>query len=215
MRWIFLFLWSATAPLALCASCCGQQTMPVPRDAGRAATLQRERDLTAAVDRLWGLLRRRAELSVEVAKWKWNAKAPILDRAREQRLLDAMTAAARARGIDPLLVGSVFRAQLEASRAVQANLFAKWKAEGVITHAKVEDLATTLRPALDQTGKQILDVLEQLDPVRDSLQLREAVEKRMARASHDSVWTPGIERTAFLPLLKTRAGMPAGAGTAR
>jgi chorismate mutase-like protein len=150
------------------------------------------------------LLHRRAELAVDVAKWKWNANVAILDEAREQKVLDDMAAAARGRGIDPAFVVNVFRAQLEVSRSIQANLFAKWKTEGIAKHSGVVDLGKTLRPALDEIGKQILDVLKQLNSVRGTPQLRVVVEQRLSGKNHDSVWTPTVERIAFSPLLKMK-----------
>jgi chorismate mutase-like protein len=204
MRWMRLLFFSAAAQVALCTTACAQPGTTAAPASPQVTSPRRSIDLTASVDRLWSLFHRRAELAVEVAKWKWNAKAAILDRAREQKLLDDMAAAARAKAIDPAFVVDVFRAQLEVSRSIQVSLFAKWKAEGIVKHPNVADLRKTLRPALDEIGKQILDVLAQLNPVRGTSQLRAAVETRIAKANHDSVWTLVIERIAFAPLFKFR-----------
>jgi len=161
-------------------------------------------DISIDVDRLWNLLRRRATLAGDVARWKWNQHASIEDPERERKLLESAAAAARAKSISVDFVREVFQAQMDASRTIQSGLFEKWRAAGITHHENVVDLKEALRPAIDETGNRILEILKRIEPVRGSSRLRELIEKRIENADHDAIWTVGIQTIAIAPFVKAR-----------
>src|SRR5947207_12817970 len=80
---------------------------------------------TASVDRLLGLIKERLDVAPEVARTKWNTKAPIEDLPREQQIIDGVAKRATEYGLDAKVAAAFFRAQIEASKCVQNALHAE------------------------------------------------------------------------------------------
>ena len=95
----------------------------------------------------------------EVARYKWNSGGAIEDLPREQALLQSVREQAVQRGLDADAVTQFFAAQIEASKVVQRELFAAWQGAGQGKFAQVVDLATQIRPRLDQLSPSLLDAL--------------------------------------------------------
>jgi len=110
----------------------------------------------------WGLepLRRaidqRLLLAQDVARAKWNAQAPIEDLPREEQVIAAAVRQGAALGLPETWIRTVFRAQIEASKTVQRELYRRWQAEGVGRLDDAPDLAKTIRPQLDRLTTQLL-----------------------------------------------------------
>jgi chorismate mutase-like protein len=110
----------------------------------------------------WGLepLRRaidqRLLLAQDVARAKWNAHAPIEDLPREEQVIAAAVRQGAALGLSEAWIRTVFRAQIEASKMVQRELYRRWQAEGVGRLDDAPDLANTIRPQLDRLTTQLL-----------------------------------------------------------
>src|SRR5262249_38037821 len=119
----------------------------------------------ASVDRLVDLLARRLSIMTPVAKAKWNAHLPVEDIPREQDLLAAMRDRARTRGLSADWVETVFRAQIEAGKGVQAALVARWTAAQAPMFADAPDLRGELRPRIDALNESILDALGEIAPL--------------------------------------------------
>jgi len=109
--------------------------------------------------RLVELLGRRLEIGVEVARTKWNTKAPIEDLAREATALDAIARAATDAGVDPDTARRLLQAQIDAGKIVQRSLHETWTAEGRPPFDAVADLTTQLRPQLDAVTAELVAVL--------------------------------------------------------
>src|SRR5437667_9364916 len=74
---------------------------------------------TATVDRLLGLIKERLDVAPEVARTKWNTKAPIEDLPREQQIIDGVATRATDYGLDAQVARDFFKGQIEASKIVQ------------------------------------------------------------------------------------------------
>ncbi|QUH05377.1 chorismate mutase [Saccharopolyspora erythraea] len=102
----------------------------------------------------------------QVAAAKWGTDQPIDDPAREQQVLDAMSAKATGMGIDPEVVKRIFRDQIEANKLVQHGLHAYWAANPAAQPTERPDLGE-IRPVIDRLNNELLE------DIRDSAPLRE------------------------------------------
>ena len=100
--------WLTLACAALAAGITGCAAPPTPPGA----------DLTK-LDRLTGVMSRRLAISEDVARVKWNSKAPVEDLPREQAVLASVRKLAVQAKLDPDLLAAFFAAQIEASKSVQ------------------------------------------------------------------------------------------------
>ena len=105
------------------------------------------------------LVDERLSLMPEVARYKWNQQAAIEDLPRDRALVESVRALAAARGLSPDRAAAFFEAQIEASKVIQRELFAQWKAAGQGRFDSVVDLATQIRPRLDALNPRLLDAL--------------------------------------------------------
>lgn len=129
--------------------------------AGQAATAERPLAATRsqAIDQLIELIARRLEVSIEVARTKWNTKAPIEDLVREADVIAAAADRASAHGLPRELVAEFFRAQIEASKRLQQGLHAEWRERQQRPFDQVADLAVEVRPVLDRLTPALLEAL--------------------------------------------------------
>ena len=110
----------------------------------------------------WGLeplrqaIDQRLLLAQDVARAKWNAQAPIEDLPREEQVIAAAVRQGAALGLPEAWVRSVFRAQIEASKTVQRDLYRRWQAEGAGRFDDAPDLSKAIRPQLDRLTTQML-----------------------------------------------------------
>ena len=99
----------------------------------------------------------RLALMPEVAKAKWNARRPVEDLAREAQLIATLTAdvpeTSRARA------ERAIRAQIEASKQVQKDLFAQWNAHKQEPFRRVRDLDAELRPAIGRLTSRLIEAI--------------------------------------------------------
>jgi len=119
---------------------------------------------TAAVDRLLGLIKERLDVAPDVARTKWNTKAPIEDLPREQQIIDGVARRAPEYGLDPQVAGAFFRGQIEASKIVQNALHSEWTAARQPPFATVADLGTDIRPVLDRLTPAMMRALADAVP---------------------------------------------------
>ena len=95
-------------------------------------------------------------LAPAVARAKWNVQAPIEDLPREAQVIAAAVRQGRALGLPDAWVETVFKAQIEASKTVQRELYAQWRREQADHFSDAPDLANTIRPELDRITSQLL-----------------------------------------------------------
>jgi chorismate mutase len=157
---------------------------------------------TETVDRLLGLIKERLDVAPEVARTKWNTKAPIEDLPREKQIIDGVAKGATEYGLDPQVAGSFFTGQIEASKVVQNALHAEWTARRQPPFAKVADLGEDIRPVLDRLTPAMMRALAEVLPVLQQPGGRQLLE---AQTKVILAKAPGGEaavREAVAPLLK-------------
>ncbi len=121
-----------------------------------------QKDLERWLDFPWALqplrqaIDQRLQLAPAVARAKWNVQAALEDLPREAQVIAAAVKQGAALGLPAAAVERVFRAQIEASKTVQRELFIQWRAGHVGKFDHAIDLAKTVRPELDHLSTQIL-----------------------------------------------------------
>jgi chorismate mutase len=183
--------WLSLACVALAAGIAGCAAPPTPSGA----------ELTK-LDRLTGVMSRRLAISEDVARIKWNTKAPVEDLPREQAVLALARKLATQAKLDPDLTAAFFAAQIEASKSVQTALIARWTEERKPPFANVPDLGRDLRPQLDRLTFDLLAAFAAAQPALTSADDREWF---AGRARRELKGFPGGDKTASdaLAWLKT------------
>ena len=113
----------------------------------------------AKVDRLLAVLARRLELADGVAQAKWNSGSAIEDPEREEQVLQRFTDEASRFGLESELARRVMRAQMEASKVRQREHFRHWRGQRRAPFTSPPNLATEIRPQLDQISMDLLQSL--------------------------------------------------------
>ncbi|OCB09306.1 chorismate mutase [Mycolicibacterium porcinum] len=85
----------------------------------------------------------RLQTADPVAANKFREGGTIEDPRREQQVIDATTAEAGNRNIDPAYVREIFRDQIDATVAVEYGLFSQWKLDPGTAPASAPDLAAS------------------------------------------------------------------------
>ena len=117
-----------------------------------------------AAARLSGLLRSRLALMDDVARWKWAARKPVSDPAREEQLLMALVQQGQTAGLDAERVTGFFRRQFAASRLRQQQLFEQWQqTDGPHDDRPAPDLQQVLRPRITRLSTELLQLLADID----------------------------------------------------
>jgi chorismate mutase len=157
---------------------------------------------TAAVDRLLGLIKERLDVAPDVARTKWNTKAPVEDLPREQQIIDSVGRRAPEYGLDPRLATSFSRAQIEASKIVQNALHAEWTAKQQPPFSTVADLRKDIRPVLDRLTPEMMRALADALPVLQRSGGRALLEARTKVILANAPGGDAAGREAIAPLVK-------------
>lgn len=163
-----------------------------------AAPVAADTTTTAGTDagRLSGvgdLVVSRLALAEPVAESKWLSGKPIADPAREQAVVDAGVARARAEGVDPDLVTRVLRDQIAASKLVQRGLFTRWTHEPWSAPTTAPDL-TAVRTQITQIDDDLVDRLAAVAPIAAAPRCAHAVdaERHRVESGLDSLQRKGL-----------------------
>lgn len=113
----------------------------------------------ASQARLVELTADRLELARDVAWYKYREGLPVQDRKREKESLRALVAMGREQGLSSATVARYFRAQMKASRMLQAYLIAGWQAGSPSPTARPRSLEGSIRPQIDEYNRGILNEL--------------------------------------------------------
>jgi chorismate mutase len=157
---------------------------------------------TDAVDRLLVLIKERLDVAPEVARTKWNTRAPIEDRPREKQIIDGVAKAAPEYGLDPQVAAAFFTAQIEASKVVQNALHAEWTASKQPPFATVADLGKDIRPVLDRLTPAMMQALAKALPALEQPGGRQLLEAQARAILANSPGGEAAAREALAPLLK-------------
>ncbi len=135
----------------------------------------------------------RLALAEPVAESKWLSGKPIADPAREQAVVDAGVARARAEGVDPDLVTRVLRDQIAASKLVQRGLFTRWTHEPWSAPTTAPDL-TAVRTQITQIDDDLVDRLAAVAPIAAAPRCAHAVdaERHRVESGLDSLQRKGL-----------------------
>jgi chorismate mutase-like protein len=134
----------------------------------------------------------------DVALVKQVKSLPITDPAREAELLRAMTQRGVTAGLKAESVRRFFNGQMLAAKVVQEE-WLQQHPQGVTSSMKVPDLKQTVRPALDEIGRQMIARLAQPRSPAESAAILAKARQRLTRA--------GYSEAAMQPAL---AGLQAG-----
>jgi chorismate mutase-like protein len=134
----------------------------------------------------WGLeplrhlIDERLLLAPDVARYKWNHHLPIEDVARENELIAKLGRQASGLGLPQAWSEDFFRAQIQASKTLQNELFQGWDVFKRERFPDEVDLATVTRPKIDRINDELLHALAENWPVLSDPKRRDDV----ARALH-------------------------------
>ena len=171
--------------------------------ASACATTSHVRAADAAmVDRLLGLIGERLDLAPDVARTKWNTKAPIEDLARERQVIDGVANQASDFGLGHDLAESFFRGQIQASKVIQRALHVEWTAHRQGPFTTVVDLERDVRPRLDRLTPEMLGALAKAQPILNSPSGRRLLRTRSKTIVKSSPgWEEAVQQ-AVAPLLR-------------
>ncbi|MCV7207972.1 chorismate mutase [Mycolicibacterium canariasense] len=113
-------------------------------------------DMTGPFAALVDAAAQRLQTAADVAASKWTTGGSIEDSAREQQVLDAVTAAAKDRAVDTAFVAGAFRDQIDATVAVEYGLFSIWKTDRAAAPRSAPDLSAS-RSEIDRLNRAIVD----------------------------------------------------------
>lgn len=135
---------------------------------------------------------RRILIAEQVALAKWDSGAPVEDASREDHVIASATKAGHSRGLDPASVSNFFRAQIEANKLVQYSLLAEWRRAGKAPDHTPVDLASKIRPELDEVDKTLIAELEESTAIRGSASCRMDIAKTVGKyvSAHENTLGP-------------------------
>ena len=129
----------------------------------------------------FGVSARRLAIAQQVAFAKWDSGAPVENASGEEHVIVSATEAGQLRGLNQTSVSNFFRAQIEANKLVQYSLLAEWRREGRAPDHTPVDLASTIRPELDEVDKALIVELEKSAAIRASRSCRVEIAKAVGR----------------------------------
>ena len=154
--------------LLLLLGACGQRPAP-PSSAPPSSGADASGQPGIGADPLGGLVAlaiERINTADTVSAAKFGTPQPIDDPAREQQVLNAVTAQSPGVGVNPTESAQFFRDQIEANKVVQRGLYQQWTAHPELRPANKPDLASTVRPELDRLTPEILRQLRATNAAR-------------------------------------------------
>lgn len=138
----------------------------------------------------------RLQTADRVAANKFRTGGAIEDPRREQQVIDATTAEADKRHIDPAYVRDVFRDQIDATVAVEYGLFSQWKLDPATAPVSAPDLAasrTTIDGLNHTMVNEIADQWPALHSVACWTDLANAVDEVAGARNLDPLYRRALE----------------------
>jgi chorismate mutase-like protein len=148
---------------------------------------------------LRALIDARLMLASDVAEFKWNHHLPIEDAAREAQIISGLGQRANQLGVPQAWAERFFRAQIEASKTAQQELFQRWDVVKRGQFPDAPDLATVTRPRLDRLTELLLHELAETWPVLSDPGRREDVLRAMHPMQADEMSARAVVQ-ALAPL---------------
>ncbi len=140
------------------------------------------------------------ELMVERLNWmdevvmaKSIQKLPIIDPVREAELLRTMTQRGVEAGLKAENVRRFFTGQMQAAKVVQEE-WLRQHPHGLTSYVTVPNLTQTVRPALDEIGRQMIASLAQRRSAAESAAILLEARQRLARGGYsEAVMQPALD----------------------
>ena len=151
------------------------------------------------MEQLRQLIDARLLLSNDVAEFKWNHHIPIEDREREAQIIATLGKQASALGVPQTWAEDFFRAQIEASKTAQGELFQGWDVFKRGQFPDAPDLATVTRPKLDALTTQLMHALADNWPVLSDPRRHDDVARAMQPMAAEDM-SPKAVAQAVAPL---------------
>ena len=101
---------------------------------------------------------RRLQVAEPIAANKFHTGGLIEDPAREQQVLDAVSAEATTLNIDPAYVTTAFRDQIDATVAIEYTRLAQWKFDPAVAPVDSPDLASS-RGVIDALNREMVTLM--------------------------------------------------------
>ena len=153
------------------------------------------------IEGLRALIDARLMLAPDVAEYKWNHHIPIEDAAREAQVIAGLGKQAGELGVPADFAERFFRAQIEASKIAQNELFAGWDVFKRGQFPDAPDLASVTRPKLDKITELLLHELAQAWPILNDPKRRDDVLHAMHPMQADDMSAKAVAE-ALAPLAK-------------
>jgi chorismate mutase-like protein len=151
------------------------------------------------IESLRALIDARLLLAPDVAQYKWNHHLPVEDAPREAQVIAALGHRAGELGVPPAWAEAFFRAQIEASKIAQNELFQGWDVFKRGEFPDAPDLATVTRPKLDRLTDQLLSALAENWPVLGDPKRRDDVLRAMRPMQSEDISAKAVAE-AIAPL---------------
>jgi chorismate mutase-like protein len=151
------------------------------------------------IESLRALIDARLLLAPDVAQYKWNHHLPVEDAPREAQVIAALGHRAGELGVPPAWAEAFFRAQIEASKIAQNELFQGWDVFKRGEFPDAPDLATVTRPKLDRLTDQLLSALAENWPVLGDPKRRDDVLRAMRPMQSEDISAKAVAE-ALAPL---------------
>ncbi|MFI0420948.1 gamma subclass chorismate mutase AroQ [Spongiactinospora sp. 9N601] len=152
---------------------------------------------------LTDLMVRRMRVGDLVAAAKFGTPRPIDDPVRERQVLEGVRARSAAMGLDPESAVRFFRAQIEANKAVQRGLYARWMRHPDEVPDERPDLLTDVRQRLDRLTTELLVELRETERLRRpavSCEVQAKLAERSAIVVHH---LDEVHEDALVPAMRT------------
>jgi chorismate mutase len=179
-------------PVTVCAANLSPPASPVTAQAAMAES---------ALTQVLVLMDARLKLAPDVARYKWNTQGAIEDRLREDKIIAALGQQAAQAGLPPDWAERFFRAQIEASKAIQFALFAQWQQQDAGPFAQVPDLPRETRPKLDRLTPHLLQALAAAWPLLCNATPQDEIAARIRQYWATAEHRPAVTELASAPLL--------------
>lgn len=101
---------------------------------------------------------RRLQVAEPIAANKFHTGGLIEDPAREQQVMDAVSAEATTLDIDPAYVTTAFRDQIDATVAIEYTRLAQWKFDPAVAPVDSPDLASS-RGVVDALNREMVTLM--------------------------------------------------------
>jgi chorismate mutase len=135
---------------------------------------------------------RRLAIAEQIALAKWDSGTPVEDASREAQVIASAIKAGESRGLDQATVSNFFRAQIEANKLDQYSLLAEWRRLGKAPDHTPVNLASTIRPQLDQLETAMIAELVETADIRASASCRTDIAKAVGKyvSTHKNGFSP-------------------------